>query len=149
MLEIEPGNRMITVMNPQGREQGGQLEAHCRRAGQAVRHIERGTRHALRRHSSATSSRPSTRSSRIAFRRTNLKVLADCYEKDFAGLISEICIDELPSSSLRKRSHLLSTTPRNLTCTKMRHGGCSSIRKSDGPRSDAGRPQLPTQSHTT
>ena len=31
-----------------------------------------------------------------SFPSTNLKVLADCYEKDFAALISEICIDELP-----------------------------------------------------
>jgi len=31
-----------------------------------------------------------------SFPSTNLKVLADCYDKDFSTLISEICIDELP-----------------------------------------------------
>lgn len=31
-----------------------------------------------------------------SFPSTNLKVLQDCYEKDFSALIAEICIDELP-----------------------------------------------------
>ena len=25
-----------------------------------------------------------------------MKVLANCYDKDFAGLLAEVCIDELP-----------------------------------------------------
>ena len=31
-----------------------------------------------------------------SFPSTNLKILQDCYEKDFAAVIAEICIDELP-----------------------------------------------------
>jgi hypothetical protein len=31
-----------------------------------------------------------------SFPSTNLKVLQDCYEKDFSGVVAEICIDELP-----------------------------------------------------
>lgn len=31
-----------------------------------------------------------------SFPSTNLKVLQDCYEKDFSGVIAEICIDQLP-----------------------------------------------------
>lgn len=31
-----------------------------------------------------------------SFPSTNLKVLQDCYEKDFSALIAEICIDDLP-----------------------------------------------------
>jgi len=31
-----------------------------------------------------------------SFPSTNLKVLQDCYEKDFSGVAAEICIDELP-----------------------------------------------------
>lgn len=31
-----------------------------------------------------------------SFPSTNLKVLQDCYKKDFSGVIAEICIDELP-----------------------------------------------------
>ncbi len=31
-----------------------------------------------------------------SFPSTNLKLLKDCYDKDFSALISEICIDELP-----------------------------------------------------
>ena len=31
-----------------------------------------------------------------SFPSTNLKVLADCYDKDFAAVVAEISIDELP-----------------------------------------------------
>jgi hypothetical protein len=31
-----------------------------------------------------------------SFPSTNLKILQDCYEKDFSGVIAEICIDNLP-----------------------------------------------------
>lgn len=31
-----------------------------------------------------------------SFPSTNLKILRDCYEKDFSAVIAEICIDELP-----------------------------------------------------
>lgn len=31
-----------------------------------------------------------------SFPSTNLKILQDCYEKDFSSVIAEICIDELP-----------------------------------------------------
>lgn len=31
-----------------------------------------------------------------SFPSTNLKVLQDCYDKDFSGVVAEICIDELP-----------------------------------------------------
>lgn len=31
-----------------------------------------------------------------SFPSTNLKILQDCYEKDFAAVIAEICIDDLP-----------------------------------------------------
>jgi hypothetical protein len=46
-----------------------------------------------------------------SFPSTNLAVLQDCYEKDFSGVVAEICIDELPfklfSSSVEpKHSHI-------------------------------------------
>ncbi|QXE86898.1 hypothetical protein KP003_00370 [Geomonas nitrogeniifigens] len=31
-----------------------------------------------------------------SFPSTNLKILQDCYEKDFSAIVAEICIDELP-----------------------------------------------------
>ncbi len=46
-----------------------------------------------------------------SFPSTNLKILQDCYEKDFAAVIAEICIDELPfhlwSSSVPPKLHHL------------------------------------------
>lgn len=31
-----------------------------------------------------------------SFPSTNLKILQDCYEKDFSGIVAEICLDDLP-----------------------------------------------------
>lgn len=31
-----------------------------------------------------------------SFPSTNLKILRDCYEKDFSAVVAEICIDDLP-----------------------------------------------------
>jgi hypothetical protein len=31
-----------------------------------------------------------------SFPSTNLKILRDCYEKDFSAVVAEICIDRLP-----------------------------------------------------
>jgi tRNA nucleotidyltransferase/poly(A) polymerase len=46
---------------------------------------------------------------RDSFPSTNLKILQDCYEKDFAAVIAEICIDELPfylwSASAKRSLH--------------------------------------------
>lgn len=44
-----------------------------------------------------------------SFPSTNLKILQDCYEKDFSTLVAEICIDELPfklaSESIEARQY--------------------------------------------
>ncbi|RQM78587.1 hypothetical protein EHZ47_00305 [Aeromonas jandaei] len=44
-----------------------------------------------------------------SFPSTNLKVLQDCYDKDFSGVVAEICIDELPfklfSSHVEAKAH--------------------------------------------
>jgi len=39
---------------------------------------------------------PSNEELKESFPLPNLKVLADCYDKDFSAFVSEICIDELP-----------------------------------------------------
>lgn len=38
-----------------------------------------------------------------------MKLLADCYDKDFSALVAEICIDELPfklfSDAVKRKQH--------------------------------------------
>lgn len=96
MLEIEPGNRMITVMNPsaENKEHGAKRISAGLDKLFGTSDAERVT---LYEASLIRYFQPSfNKEFKDSFPSTNLKVLADCYEKDFAGLISEICIDELP-----------------------------------------------------
>jgi len=96
MLEIEPGNRMITYMNPwaENKDDGAKRIAAGLDKLFGTSDAERVTLYeaSLIRYFQP----PFNKEFKDSFPSTNLKVLADCYEKDFAGLISEICIDELP-----------------------------------------------------
>lgn len=96
MLEIEPGNRMITFMNPwaKNKEDGSvRISAGLDKLF-GTSDAERVTLYeaSLIRHFQP----PYNKEFKESFPSTNLKVLADCYDKDFSALISEICIDELP-----------------------------------------------------
>lgn len=96
MLEIEPGNRMITFMNPwaEKKEDGSARISAGLDKLFGTSEAERVTLYeaSLIRHFQP----PFNKEFKESFPSTNLKVLADCYEKDFSALISEICIDELP-----------------------------------------------------
>ncbi|MBU2588879.1 MAG: hypothetical protein KJ872_12295 [Alphaproteobacteria bacterium] len=96
MLKIEPGNRMITVMIPWA----GNKEDGPKRIAAGLDKLF-GTSDAERVALYEASliryfQPPFNKEFKDSFPSTNLKVLTDCHEKDFAGLISEICIDELP-----------------------------------------------------
>lgn len=96
MLQIEPGNRMITLMNPwaENKEAGPKRIA----AGlDKLFNTSDAERVALYEASLIRYFQPPfNKEFKDSFPSTNLKVLGDCYDKDFAGVISEICIDELP-----------------------------------------------------
>lgn len=96
MLEIEPGNRMITIMNPwaEDKESGPMRIAAGLDKLFGTSDAERVALYeaSLIRYFQP----PYNKEFRDSFPSTNLRVLADCYDKDFAGIISEICIDELP-----------------------------------------------------
>lgn len=96
MLQIEPGNRMITVMNPwaKNKDDGPKRISAGLDKLFGTSDAERVTLYeaSLIRYFQP----PFNKEFKDSFPSTNLKVLADCYEKDFAALISEICIDELP-----------------------------------------------------
>lgn len=96
MLEIVPGNRMITFMNPWAQNKGdgsARISAGLDKLFGTL-DAERVT---LYEASLIRYFQPSfNKEFKDSFPSTNLKVLADCYDKDFSALISEICIDELP-----------------------------------------------------
>lgn len=96
MLEIEPGNRMISLMNPWAentKDGSGRIAAGLDKLF-GTSDAERVTLYeaSLIRHFQP----PFNKEFKKSFPSTNLKVLADCYDKDFSALVSEICIDELP-----------------------------------------------------
>lgn len=96
MLEIEPGNRMITFMNPraENKEDGSARISAGLDKLFGTSDAERVTLYeaSLIRHFQP----PFNKEFKESFPSTNLKVLADCYDKDISALISEICIDKLP-----------------------------------------------------
>ena len=96
MLAIEPGNRMITFINPwaDNNEDGSARISAGLDKLFGTSDAERVALYeaSLIRHFQP----PFNKEFKDSFPSTNLKVLADCYDKDFSALISEICIDELP-----------------------------------------------------
>lgn len=100
MLAIESGNRMITFMNPwaDNTDDGGARISAGLDKLFGTSEAERVTlfEASLIRHFQP----PFNKEFKDSFPSTNLKVLADCYDKDFSALISEICIDELPFKML-------------------------------------------------
>lgn len=96
MLEIEPGNRIITFMNPraENKEDGSARISAGLDKLFGTSDAERVTLYeaSLIRYFQP----PFNKEFKESFPSTRLKVLADCYDKDFSALISEICIDELP-----------------------------------------------------
>lgn len=96
LLEIEPANRILTVMNPwaKNKKQGKARIAAGLNKLFDTNDAERVTlfEASLIRYFQP----PFNREFKDSFPSTNLKLLADCYDKDFSAVISEICIDELP-----------------------------------------------------
>jgi hypothetical protein len=96
LLEIQPANRMITVMNPFAKhvDEGNQRISAGLDKLFDTNEAERIT---LYEASLIRYFQPRyNKEFKDSFPSTNMKVLADCFKKDFAALIAEICIDEIP-----------------------------------------------------
>jgi hypothetical protein len=96
LLAVQPNNQLITMMNPF-----------------AQRHDDEGTRikSGLDKLFNTTEEERTSlyeaaliryfypefnKEFKDSFPSTNLKILRDCYDKDFSSVVAEICIDELP-----------------------------------------------------
>jgi len=96
LLEVQPFNLMFTVFNPHAKnkdEDSSRIKSGLDKLyGTTEQERIALYEAALIRYFSPTFNKEFKNS----FPSTNLKILQDCYEKDFAAVIAEICIDELP-----------------------------------------------------
>lgn len=96
MLSIQAGNQLITLFSPnaEDKSQGEQRISAGIEKMENTPERERITLYeaSLIRHFQPTFNKEFKNS----FPSTNLKVLGDCYEKDFAGVSAEICFENFP-----------------------------------------------------
>lgn len=96
MLAIEPNNQIVTSMNPfaEKKDDSGQ---RIKSGLDKLFNTNEQEQVALYEAALIRYFRPEYNIEfKNSFPSTNLKILQDCYEKDFSAVIAEICIDELP-----------------------------------------------------
>ena len=96
LLEISPSNGMYTLFNPRAihkDEDGGRISAGLEK----LRNTSEKERVALFEASLIRYFQPKyNKEFKNSFPSTTMKVLKDCYEKDFSAIVAEINFDELP-----------------------------------------------------
>jgi hypothetical protein len=109
LIEIQPNNQLITMINPcaKNTEAGPQ---RIRQGLDKLYNTSEAERISLYEAALIRYFYPDfNKEFKDSFPSTNLKILQDCYEKDFSAVIAEICIDELPyrlwSSSVAPKLH--------------------------------------------
>lgn len=96
LLEVQPFNRMFTVFNPHAKNKD-EDSSRIRSGIDKLYGTSEQERIALYEAALIRYFAPTfNKEFKNSFPSTNLKILQDCYEKDFAAVIAEICIDELP-----------------------------------------------------
>lgn len=96
MLAIQPNNQLFTMMNPfaKNTDEG---PARIRAGLDKLFNTTEQERITLYEASLIRYFYPDfNKEFKDSFPSTTLKVLQDCYKKDFSGVVAEICIDELP-----------------------------------------------------
>lgn len=96
LLAIQPNNQLFTVMNPfaKNNDEGSQ---RIKSGLDKLFNTTERERIALYEASLIRYFYPEfNKEFKDSFPSTNLKILQDCYEKDFSAVAAEICIDDLP-----------------------------------------------------
>lgn len=96
MLAIQPNNQLFTAMNPfaSNKDEGSE---RIRSGLDKLFNTTEQERVALYEASLIKYFKPEFNIEfKNSFPSTNLKILQDCYKKDFSAVIAEICIDDLP-----------------------------------------------------
>lgn len=96
MLTIQPNNMLVTVMNPFAKyqdEEGSRIKSGLDKLFNTTEQERISVYEAaLIRYFYPEFNKEF----KDSFPSTNLKILQDCYEKDFSAIVAEICIDKLP-----------------------------------------------------
>ncbi len=96
LLEVQPNNQMYTVFNPWA-ENNDEDSTRIRSGIDKLYNTTEQERIALYEAALIRYFSPSfNKEFKNSFPSTNLKILQDCYEKDFAAVVAEINFDELP-----------------------------------------------------
>ena len=96
MLAIEPSNQLITMMNPFAKN-GDSGDARIKQGLDKARNTSEAEKISLYEAALIRYFYPEyNKEFKDSFPSTNLKILHDCYHKDFSAVVAEICIDELP-----------------------------------------------------
>jgi hypothetical protein len=96
LLSIQPCNQLYTVFNPFAKEKDEDGK-RMRDGLDKAYNTSEAERTAIFEASLIRYFYPEyNKAFKDSFPSTNLKVLKDCYEKDFSAVIAEICIEELP-----------------------------------------------------
>lgn len=96
MLEVVPANRLITVMNPWAEDKSESKKRISAGLDKLFETTEAERITLFEASLIRYFQPPFNREFKDSFPSTNLKILADCYEKDFSAIVSEVKIDELP-----------------------------------------------------
>lgn len=111
MLSIEPANQLVTMFNPWAVD-ADQSSERIKKGLDKLFDTNEAERTTLYEASLIRYFQPPfNKEFKNSFPSTNMKVLADCYDKDFSTLVAEICIDDLPftlfsAAAPRKHRHL-------------------------------------------
>ncbi|TFB37233.1 hypothetical protein [Pseudomonas sp. F01002] len=96
MLAIQPNNQLFTVMNPFAKN-GDSGEDRIKQGLDKLYNTTEAERVSLYEAALIKYFYPEfNKEFKDSFPSTNLKILQDCYSKDFGAVVAEICIDELP-----------------------------------------------------
>lgn len=96
MLPIEQGNSLVTIINPWAKDQN-QGSERIKKGVDKLFGTSEAERTTLYEASLIRYFQPQfNKEFKNSFPSTNMKLLTDCYDKDFAALVAEISIDDLP-----------------------------------------------------
>lgn len=96
LLEVQPDTRLVTMFNPRAKDTA-QSDRRIRAGLDKLFNTTEAERVSLYEAALIRYFYPDfNKEFKDSFPSTNLKVLRDCYDKDFSAVVAEICIDGLP-----------------------------------------------------
>lgn len=96
LLSTQPSNQLVTLLNPFAKN-GDSGDARIKQGIDKASTTTEAEKISLYEAALIRYFYPEfNKEFKDSFPSTNLKILQDCYNKDFSGIVAEICIDELP-----------------------------------------------------